>query len=316
MNEQAIGQKKGFVSRFLGQWDLQMLVIPSIIFILVFMYIPMYGLIMAFQDYRLGDFPGFSEWVGTRQFDYLFHDPNFFRVLRNTLVISFLKLAVCFPMPIVFAIMLNEIKVSWFKRSVQTISYLPHFISWVVAAVLLFDFLSSEASGAVNSALLSLGVIDSPIAFFGKAEYYWTIATVTELWKEMGWNTIIFIAAITGIDTEMYEAADMDGATRLQKIWYITTGSIRPIIILLFILTVGGIMNANFDQSMMLTKNMTNGLIRDTADVIDTYVYRIGITQARYSYSAAAGLFKSVINFLLLLGANKLADKLGENALF
>ena len=302
-------------SRFIDQWDLQILVIPSILLLLVFSYVPMYGMVMAFQEFRLGDFPGMSEWVGMKQFIKMFDDPNFLRVLRNTLVVSFFKLLINFPVPIIFAVFINELRGTRFKKSVQTISYLPHFISWVVAARLMFDFFSPDG-GAVNQILMALGITETPISFFNKGEYYWSMAIVTDLWKEMGWNSIIFIAAIAGVDPEMYEAADIDGATRIGKIWYITIATIRPTIILLLIFTVGGMLNANFDQSMMLTNQMTNAMLREYADIIDTYVYRVGISQSRFSYASAAGIFKSVINFALLLGANGLANKLGEGALF
>lgn len=300
---------------FFRQIDLQLLVIPSIIHVLIFSFIPLYGLLMAFQEFNLGDFPGFSQWVGFKQFAYLFKDPNFGKVMRNTLVISGLKLLINFPVPILFAVLINEMKQKFFKKSVQTISYLPHFISWVVASTLMFDFLSTD-NGAVNEILMALSLIDKPIAFFMRGELFWGILVVTDLWKEVGWNAIIFIAAITAIDADMYEAAAIDGANRLQRIWYITLASIRPTIILLFIFTVGGILNANFDQIMTLTKQMGNSMLKDYAEVIDTYVYRIGIREGRYSFAAAASLFKSIINFVLLLSANHLAGKLGESSLF
>lgn len=303
------------LTRILHQWDLQILVIPSILFILVFSYVPMYGIIMAFQEFRLGDFPGASQWVGFKQFLSLFKDPNFGRVLRNTVVISLLKMAINFPIPIIFAVFVNELRVERFKRIAQTISYLPHFISWVVAARLMFDFFSSDG-GAINQVLMSLGILDAPIPFFNRGEYYWSLAVITDMWKEMGWNSIIFIAAIASVDIQMYEAAEIDGASRIQKMWYITLASIRPTIILLLIFTVGGLLNANFDQSMMLTNQMGNKMLQEYADIIDTYVYRVGIGQARFSYAAAAGVFKAIINFALLLGANMLADRLGESALF
>lgn len=311
-------KQPSFFVRMAKQWNLQILVIPSIIFIFIFSYIPMYGILMAFQEFRLGDFPGLSTWAGNygfKQFISLFKDPNFSRVLRNTVVISLLKMAINFPLPIIFAVFVNELRVNWFKRGVQTISYLPHFISWVVAARLMFDFFSADG-GAVNEFLRALHIIDSPIPFFNKGEYYWAMAVVTDLWKELGWNSIIFIASIASVDAEMYEAADIDGATRVQKVWYITLASIRPTIILLFIFTVGGLLNANFDQAMMLTNQMSNAMLREYADIIDTYVYRVGISQSRFSFAAAAGVFKAIINFALLVGANKLADKFGESALF
>lgn len=308
-------KKTSFISDFLKQIDLQLMVVPSIILILIFFYVPMYGIIMSFQEFKMGDFPGLSKWVGLKQFLLLFNDPNFATVLRNTVVISMLKLIICFPVPIALAVMLNEVKKAPFKKTVQTISYLPHFISWVVGATLLFDFFSAD-NGAVNSALKAFGWIDKSIMFFGKGEYFWPMVVVTDLWKELGWNAIIFIAAITAIDAEMYEAAEIDGAGRYAKIWHITIATIRPTIVLLFILTVGNLLNANFDQIMMLTNMMGNAMLRTYADVIDTYVYRMGLTQGRYSYAAAAGLFKAVINFGLLLGANYLSSKTGESALF
>lgn len=307
-------RKGGFIREFIKQADLQILVIPAIIHILIFAYVPMYGILMAFQEFDLGDFPGLSRWVGLKHFQLLFNDPNFMNVLRNTIVISVLKLLICFPVPILFAVLLNEITSKNFKKSVQTISYLPHFISWVVAATLLFDFFSVD-NGAINSALQAIGIIKEPIYFFGKGEYFWWMLVGTDIWKELGWNAIIYIAAITSIDSELYEAAGIDGANRYQKMWHITVASIKPTIILLFILTVGNLLNANFDQIMMLTNQMQNSQLRDFGDVIDTYVFRVGLREGRFSYAAAAGLFKAVINFGLLLGANKIASRT-ENALF
>ena len=297
----------------LDQWDLQILVIVPLIFVFIFSYIPIYGIVMAFQEFRLGDFPGVSQWVGFKQFISLFKADAFLKVLRNTIVIGLLKIVVNFPLPIVFAVFVNELRNKYFKKSVQTISYLPHFISWVIAARLMFDFFSADG-GIVNVLLVNLHILKEPISFFGKTNYFWGMAVVTDLWKEIGWNSIIFLAAIAGIDAEMYEAADMDGATRLQKMWHITTKSISPTIILLFIFTVGRLLDANFDQIMQLTKMMGNPILRDTADVIDTYVYRMGISQARFSYAAAAGLFKAVINFGLLLSVNNIAAKMSDTA--
>lgn len=308
-------KKKGFFTRAIEQWDLQLLVLPGIILLIVFSYLPMYGLIMSFQEFRMGDFPGMSEWVGFKQFESLFTDPNFFRTLRNTLVISFLKLSIGFICPIVFAVFLNEMRRSGIKKVVQTVSYLPHFISWTVCALLMFDFLSIDG-GAVNEFLQWANIIDEPIGFFQDGKYFWGITLFTDIWKEVGWNSIIYISAMAGVDAEMYEAADIDGATRAQKMWHITLKAIKPTIILLFIMNVGGVLNANFDQIMMLTKNMGNAMLTEYADVIDTFVYRMGMNMGRFSFATAAGLFKAVINFGLLLGANWIAGKAGENALF
>lgn len=307
-------KKNGFLQA-LEQWDLQVLVLPGILLLFVFSYIPIYGLVMAFQEYRVGDFPGASEWVGLKHFIALVTDSALPKVLRNTLVISALKLTIGFVCPIIFAVMLNEMKNQGIKKTIQTVSYLPHFISWTVCALLMFDFLSTDG-GAVNEMLMAAGFIDKPIGFFQDGKYFWGLALITDIWKELGWNSIIYISAMAGVDAEMYEAADIDGATRAQKMWHITIKAIKPTIVLLFIMNVGGILNANFDQIMMLTKQMTNGALRETAEVIDTYIYRRGIAEARISFGTASGLLKSVINFLLLLAANKIADKAGETALF
>jgi putative aldouronate transport system permease protein len=303
--------KYSTIKRMLLQWDLQILVVPAIVYIFVFMYIPMFGMLMAFQQYRLGDFPGFSQWVGFEYFIQLFNDPNFPRVLRNTLAMSSLRIIFGFPMPIIFAIMLNEVRIIAFKRVTQTISYLPHFISWVVAATLMFDFFSVD-NGAINNMLMFIGFTDTPINFFGRSQYFWGLATVTDIWKGLGWNAIIYVAAITSIDSELYEAASIDGAGRMAKIWHITIAGIKPTIIILFILAMGGLLNSNFDQVWMLTRQMNNVMLRETADVIDTYILRVGIREFRYSFGAAAGVFRTVINFTLVLIANYVANKAGE----
>ncbi len=302
-------------TRFKDQLDLQLLVLPGIILIFIFSYLPMYGLIMAFQEYRMGDFPGMSQWVGFKQFQYLVKDPALLVALRNTLGISLLKLTIGFVCPVFFAVLLNEIRNARVKKTIQTVSYLPHFISWTVCAMLMMDFLSVD-NGAFNEFLMKIHLTSAPIPFFQNAKYFWGMALFTDIWKEIGWNSIIYISAMAGVDAEMYEAADIDGATRVQKIWYITVMAIKPTIILLFIMSVGGILNANFDQIMMLTKNMGNAMLKERADVIDTYIYRYGLGQFRVSFATAAGLVKAIINFALLLGANKIADVAGENALF
>ena len=308
-------KKKGFFKRAIEQWDLQVLVLPGIILLLIFSYLPMYGLIMSFQEFRIGDFPGVSEWVGFKQFQSLFGDPNFFRTLRNTLVISLLRLTIGFVAPIIFAVFLNEMHNQGIKKTVQTVSYLPHFISWTVCALLMFDFLSVDG-GAVNEMLLNFGIIKEPIGFFQKGEYFWWIALFTDMWKELGWNSIIYISAMAGVDAEMYEAADIDGANRAQKMWHITVKAIVPTIVLLFIMAVGGVLNSNFDQIMMLTKNMGNAMLTEYADVINTFVYRYGLSMGRVSFATAAGLFQGVFNFLFLIIANWIAGKLGDNAMF
>lgn len=311
-NAASTPKKKGFFSRAIEQWDLQLLVIPGIILLFVFSYIPIYGLVMAFQEYRLGDFPGSSEWVGFKQFVSLFTDSYLPQVLRNTMVISLLKLTIGFVCPIVFAVFLNELHLDKTKKVIQTVSYLPHFISWTVCATLLFDLLNTN--GALMDILAAFGM--ERFDFFQRGDLFWGLALLSDTWKELGWGSIIYISAMAGVDAEMYEAADIDGATRAQKMWHITIKAIKPTIVLLFIMQVGGILNANFDQIMMLTKQMGNSMLKDYADVIDTYIFRVGISQGRVSFGTAAGLVKSVINFILLIVANGIADKAGESALF
>lgn len=306
---------KTHLLEFWAQKDLQLMVLPWIVFIIIFSYLPMYGLIMAFQNYQLGDLPGISKFVGLEHFQMLFSSQEFPLIMRNTFAISFLKLIFAFPAPIIFAILLNEVSGMYFKRTIQTISYLPHFVSWVVVAGLTFDFLSPDG-GALNAMLQSAGMIKETITFMGEPKYFWTITVVTDIWKEIGWNAIIYIAAIAAIDPELYQAADIDGAGRLRKIWHITLSGIKPTIIILLILSISNLLNAGFEQILLLTNNLTNTTVQDVADIVDTYVYRTGIMQMRYSYATAAGLFKSVISIVLLTMANYTARKLGEDSLW
>ena len=308
-------QSRPWYIRMAKQWDLQLLVLPAIIFVLIFNYIPMYGIVMAFQEFRIGDTLGMSRWVGFEHFRVLFADPLFPRLIRNNVVMGLLRIFIGFPLPILFAVMLNELRFLRFKKVTQTISYLPHFISWAVAATLMFDFL--DLSGAFNSFLLWVGFINEPIFFFGDSSYFWGVFLSTHIWKNLGWEAIIFVAAITSIDTELYEAASIDGASRLAKIWYITIQGIKPTIIILFILTVGSLMATSFDQIMMLTRMMGNALLREHADILSTYVFRVGLgASMRFSFAAAVGLVATVINFSLLLGTNAISRKVGETSLF
>ena len=294
---------------------LYLLLIPGVIYYSIFNYIPMYGIITAFQNYRLGDTFGLSEWVGLEHFRVLFNDPLLPRLLRNNLVMGLLRIFIGFPMPIIFALLLNELRNVYFKKATQTISYLPYFVSWAVAATLMFDFFHPE-NGAVNELLMSLRIINSPIHFFGHSRYFWGMMIGTHIWKEIGFSAIIFIAAITSIDSELYEAASIDGAGRFTKMWYITIAGIKPTIVILFILAIGSLMATSFDQVMMLTQMMDNSLLRETADILQTYTFRIGIGNRRFSFGAAVGLFTTVINFTLLVLANWVARRKSETSLF
>ncbi|MEC0167549.1 ABC transporter permease [Paenibacillus graminis] len=306
------GQKTGndsLLKRILKQWDLQLMVVPALLFILVFSYIPMYGVLMAFQDYNL--FKGFtgSPWVGFKHFEMFFHAPEFWTVMRNTIVISLLKLLIGFPAPIALALMLNEVKSRVFKRTVQTISYLPHFLSWVIVSGFVMSMLSTE-NGSVNMLLQKLSLIHEPVNFLSLPEYFWTILVATGVWKEIGFSSIVYLAAIAGVDPHMHEAAAMDGASRLRQMFSITLRSILPVIIVFMILAVGNLLSAGFEDILLLG---SNPVLRDVGDVIDTYVYRIGIQNNRYSYATAAGLFKSLIGVFLLVGANYAARKSGNS---
>ena len=298
-----------------SQRELQFMVIPGIIFVLIFSYLPMYGVIMAFQEYRLGDFPGMSSWVGLRFFREFLNSREFPIVMRNTFILAFYKILFCFTLPIVFALILNEVRHSVFKRSVQTISYIPHFISWVVVAGITFDFLSVDG-GALNSILMSLNLIERPIMFMGEPSYFRPILIITELWKDMGWNSIIYIAAISSIDVGQYESADIDGANRLQKAWYITLPGIRPTITILLILAVGNLMNSGFEQILLLTNNLNNTMVARVSNVLDIFAFSTGIRHGRISYATAIGLFRSVISVVLLVSANFFAKRMNGESLF
>lgn len=303
------GGSKSVWRRLARQWDVQLMVVPALLFIFVFMYIPMYGILMAFQDYDL--FKGFfgSPWAGFKHFRMFFEAPEFWSVMRNTVVISALKLLVGFPAPIVLALMLNEIRQMAFKRIVQTISYLPHFLSWVIVSGLVISLLSVD-SGSLNIVLQKLRLIAEPINFLSVPDYFWAILITTGVWKEVGFAAIVYLAAIAGVDPHLYEAAAIDGASRLQQMVLVTLPSISPVIIIFLILAVGNVLNAGFEDILLLARNPA---LRDVSDVIDTYVYRVGILGSRYSYATAVGLFKAVISVGLLTIANGIARKFGTS---
>lgn len=291
--------------RYLKQYDLQMLVIPGLLLVFVFQYIPMYGLVMAFQDFNIFDGIWKSEWVGFKHFARFLNDPRFFTVIRNTLVLSSLKILIGFPAPIVLALMLNEVRHMMFKRTVQTITYLPYFLSWVIVAGFATSILATD-NGSMNILLQKLNLIDEPIAFFSIPEYFWGIIVGTNLWKSIGFNSIVYIAAISGINPQLYEAAAIDGASKFKQMYLITIPSIMPIIVIFLILDIGNLLNAGFEDLLLLG---SNPILRSVSDVIDTYVYRVGISQGLYSYATAIGLFKAVISVTLLTIANQIARK-------
>ncbi|MGO4542896.1 ABC transporter permease [Paenibacillus sp. 2TAB19] len=302
-------RKPNLLQRIGRQWDIQLMVVPALIFIIVFCYIPMYGVLMSFQDYSL--FKGFmnSPWVGMKHFEMFFNAPEFWTVMRNTLVISLLKLGIGFPAPILLALMLNEIGGRVFKRLIQTISYLPHFLSWVIVSGFVISLLSTD-NGSVNMLLQALNIIDEPINFLAEPKYFWSILVTTGVWKEIGFSSIVYLAAIAGINPHLYEAASIDGASRIRQMFTITIPSILPVIVVFSILAIGNLLNAGFDDILLLA---TNPGLREVSEVIDTYVYRVGVLNARYSYATAAGLFKALISIGLLAGANYMARKSGNS---
>jgi putative aldouronate transport system permease protein len=296
--------------RLLAQRDLQVMALLGLAWMIVFNYLPMYGIVIAFKNYNIVRPIWTAPWAGLEHFREFFTDGSFVRVMRNTLGINGLRLAIGFPLPIVFAILLSELAWPGIKRAVQTISYLPHFISWVILGGLLVTWLSDV--GIVNAILLKLHVIREPIFYLAEPRYFWWIAVVSDIWKEMGWSAIIYLAAITGIDPQLYEAATIDGATRWQKTRFVTVPSIRGAIAIMFVLTVSYLLNSNFDQIFVL-KNQLNV---PASDVIDIYVYRMGLQAGRFSYSTAIGLFKSVIALGLLVLSNRVARRLTGASIF
>lgn len=300
----------GTLKKMWRQRALQLMVLPGLIWIFIFNYIPMGGLVIAFKRFKITKPIREAAWIGFDNFVEFFSDMNFANIMTNTLAISLLKLVIGFPLPIIFALMLNEIKNIRFKKFVQTASYLPHFLSWVVLGGIMITWLSS--GGIINDFLVGTGITSTRISYLGKPEFFWGIALISEVWKELGWNAIIYLAAITGVDQQMYEAATMDGASKIQKIWYITLPAIKGTICVLLILAVANMMNSNFDQIFIL-KNVLN---TDRARVIDIYVYEMGMSAGRYSYATAIGLFKSVIALILLLIANTTTKKLQGRSLY
>nr|WP_231891442.1 ABC transporter permease subunit [Paenibacillus swuensis] len=299
----------------LRQWDLQLMAIPAVLFILIFSYVPMYGLVMAFQDYNIFDGISGSPWVGFKHFDMFFNSPDFWLVMKNTLLISFLKLLFVFPAPILLALMFNEVRNVAFKRVIQTVTYLPHFISWVIVAGFVSTILAVDG-GSMNGLLIRLNLITEPVNWLSIPEYFRTILISAGVWKEIGFGSIVYLAAIAGVNPHLYEAASIDGASRVKQIFTITIPSIAPVIIIFLILAIGNILNAGFEDILVLTNNGNNAILTDVSEVIDTYVYRTGIGEQRYSFATAAGLFKSLINVILLVTANAAARKWGNQSLW
>lgn len=282
------------------------LLLPAIAWYGIFCYGPLYGIQIAFKDYNLLAGINDSPWAGTKHFELLFYgSTDFGRIMRNTVIISFYHIVFGFPAPVVLALLFNELRSQTFKRVMQSISYLPHFLSWIVLAGLLTTLLS-PSTGIVNYILTALGF--DPIYFLGNPRYFRFTLVVSAIWKEIGWGTIIYLAALAGINPHLYEAARMDGAGRWKQTLYITLPMIVPIIAIMFILRIGSVLDAGFDQIL----NLYNPAVYSVSDILDTYVYRVGITQFQYSFTTAVGLFKNTIALCLVLGTNYLVKRSGQ----
>lgn len=281
-----------------------------VVYGVIFCYLPLAGWLMAFQNYKPKDGLFHSAFVGLAKFKQLFSDDTFIRVIRNTLGMGVINLVVTFVAAIVFAILLNEVKSNGGKKTVQTISYLPHFLSWIIVTGILHDALSS--TGIVNELLLKLHILDQPLNFFVHPQYFWPIVAFANVWKETGWNAIIYLSAITAIDPSLYEAANMDGAGRWARIRYVTLPGIKPTIMILLLMNVGNVLNAGFEIQYLLG----NGLVKSVSETIDIYVLKWGISQNDFSIGTAAGIFKSFVSIVLIVIANQIAKKNGEERLF
>lgn len=308
---QSARRTNSFWSRMIRQRQLILMSIPMVLYIILFAYGPIWGWLMAFQSYKPG-FPILEQtWVGFDQFRFLFMDDSFIRVLRNTIAMSFISLILGFVTAIGLALLMNEIRKTGIKRLIQTISYLPHFLSWVIVTGLVSMALSTEG-GIINVVLMKLHIIDEPILWLGEGKYFWGIVGLTNVWKEVGWNTIIYLAAIASVDPSLYEAAEVDGAGRFRKIWNVTLPGIRPVIVILLIMNVGWILNGGgFDIQYFLG----NGQVLDWSETIDIFVLKYGLRIGNYSLGVAAGIFKTVVSILLLYCANLIAKRLGEERL-
>ena len=296
-------------TRFIQYRWLYLLLLPGIIYFVLFRYAPMWGAQIAFKEFV--PFLGVegSPWVGFQHFEDFFTNPDFMRLLGNTLILAALSLFIAFPLTIVMALLLNEIRLQVFKRTVQTLIYVPHFLSWTIVASLSYLLLALDVGPLFQ---LLNGLLGTNTDFLADPDWFRAIIVAQDIWRNTGWGTIIFLAALATVDQEQYEAAIIDGAGRFQRVWHITLPSIRGVIVVLLILQIGQILNTGFEQIYL----MTNALNRSVADVFDTYVYFVGITQGAYSYSTAVGLFKAVVGVILIAGANWLAKRFNQTGLF
>ncbi|TVY11301.1 ABC transporter permease [Paenibacillus cremeus] len=320
LGERTLTTRKSTFTTLRSAWKVQkslyfkyryayVLVMPGVLYFLLFKLAPMWGLLLAFKDYS--PFAGFwhSEWAGLKYFKEFFASDYFYLMFRNTTVISLMNLVFYFPAPILLALLINEVRLEKFKRLNQTIIYMPHFLSWVVIAGMTFFMLSSDV-GLVNKIVVNMG--GKPIAFLSNPDLFWWVLLLQNTWKEIGWGTILFLAAMSQIDPTHYEAATIDGATRMQKIWRVTVPSIMPTIIVLFILRLGHMMDVGFEQVLL----MTNPFVRDVAEVFDTYSYNQGINQGNFSIAVTVGIFKSIVGLIMVLIADRAVKKMGHSGIY
>lgn len=308
-NDYMIKKKAGLIKSIRKRPVLYIMLIPGFLYFLIFKYVPMWGLLIAFKDYS--PFLGFfeSKWIGFVNFQRFFTQGDFQVLLINTLWLAVLNIIFYFPIPIILALLLNEIRRETFKKTIQTLIYIPHFLSWVVIISLCYVFLNAD-SGVVNLIIKNTG--HNPISFLTSVKLFRPMVTAEIIWKESGWGTIIFLASLSGVDIALYEAATIDGANRWQQLWNVTIPAIRSTIVILLILRMGSFLDTGFEQLIL----MINSLNRNVGEVFDTYVYSNGIQQAKFSYTTAVGMFKSVVGFILIFGANRIANKLGEEGIF
>ncbi|WP_178930473.1 ABC transporter permease [Bacillus altitudinis] len=302
-------KRKRLLNQLLSQKFLYLMILPGLLYFLVFKYVPMWGLIIAFQDYQ--PFLGIlgSEWVGFKHFIRLFTEPTFFILLKNTLILFAMNVVIFFPIPILLALLLNEVRLALFKKFVQTMIYIPHFMSWVIVVSLSFVLLTVDG-GLINELIAFFG--GEKINFLLSQEWFRPMYILQVIWREAGWSTIIYLAAITAVDPQLYEAAKMDGAGRLRQMWHITLPAIKSVIVVLLILKIGDTLELGFEHVYLLL-NATN---REVAEIFDTYVYTAGLKQGQFSYSTAVGLFKAAVGLILVMMANRLAKKFGEEGIY
>ncbi len=291
------------------QKQLMWMSVPMLLYIFLFNYFPLWGWITAFMDYDPGVPLMQNEWVGWENFQWLFGKPEFIRAIRNTFAMAAINLVFGFVFPILLALFLNEIKSMRFKRTVQTVTYLPHFLSWVIVVGIAQTIFAS--AGAVNQLVMGLGLSDQPIFFLGEGNYFWWLVGVINVWKECGWNTIIYLASMASIDPALYEAAEMDGAGRFRKMLHITLPGIKSTFVVLLIMNIGHLLEAGFEIQYLMGQNV----VMDWSQTIDIFALKYGITKGQYSRAIAAGMFKSVVSIVMMLGANFTARRLGEDTL-